>query len=50
MYAALLNYDDYFNVQGGNCESYYPMTYAAGLSQLLQSTTKITGDNSNVIN
>ncbi|MBQ5492630.1 MAG: hypothetical protein IIT78_01985 [Mycoplasmataceae bacterium] len=50
MYAALLNYDDYFNVQGGNCESYYPMTYAAGLSQLLQSTTTITGDNSNVIN
>ena len=49
MYDALLDYDRFFNFPGGNPETYYPMKYAAGISQLLQSATKVTGDDSNII-
>ncbi|MBO6021512.1 hypothetical protein J6P59_02055 [bacterium] len=49
MYDALLNYGRFFNFPGGNPGMYYPMQYAAKISQLLQSATTITGYDSNVI-
>ena len=49
MYDALLNYGKYMNFPGGNPQTYYPMSYAAGISQLLQSATSLSGDESNII-
>ena len=49
MYDALLDYDRFFDIPGGNPESYYPMKYAAGVSQLLQSAPTLTAENSNII-
>ncbi|MBR4486644.1 hypothetical protein IKS57_04830 [bacterium] len=49
MYDALLDYDRFFDIPGGNPESYYPMKYAAGVSQLLQSAPTVTAENSYII-
>ena len=48
-YAALLNLGNFFGYQGGSIATYYPMKYAAYLSQLLHQTSTITGDEAKVI-
>ncbi|MBQ5543664.1 MAG: transglutaminase domain-containing protein, partial [Mycoplasmataceae bacterium] len=49
-YAALLNLGCFFDYRGGVIGTYYPMKYAAYLSQLLHQTTSLTGEQSNVVN
>ena len=49
-YDALLNLGNYFGYRSGVIGTYYPIKYAAYLSQILHQTTSLTGNESNVIN
>ncbi|MBQ5492700.1 MAG: hypothetical protein IIT78_02335, partial [Mycoplasmataceae bacterium] len=49
MYAALLNYGRYMAYVGNDPGTYYPMSYAAGVSQLLNSASKLSANESDIL-
>ncbi|MBQ5543463.1 MAG: hypothetical protein IIT97_00815 [Mycoplasmataceae bacterium] len=49
MYDALLDYGRYMAYLGNNPGTYYPMSYAAGVSQLLNSAGSLSNNESDIL-